>query len=265
MSEPTPPPAPSAPPAPPEPSAPQLSGRDRLRALLGSRPSGPQLLVGILLALLGFALALQVRSTRTDPTLEGARQSDLVRILDDVSERAERLQAESRSLEALLADLTSGTDRSRAALEDAQERTATLGILAGTVPAEGPGIQLTITGPRDAVTSSMLLDTVQELRDAGAEAMQIADDETSVRVVAETHLSDDADGIAVDGQRLSVPYRVLAIGDPRTLSAALDIPGGVLDTLGRVDADGTVSQLDSVVIDAIRVRTEPEFARAASD
>jgi uncharacterized protein YlxW (UPF0749 family) len=241
------------------------SGRDRLRTLLGSRPTGPQLLVGILLALLGFALALQVRSTRTDPALEGARQSDLVRILDDVSERAERLQAESRTLESLLADLTSGTDKSRAALDDAEERTATLGILAGTVPAEGPGIQLTITGPRDAVTSSMMLDTVQELRDAGAEAMQIADNETSVRVVAETHLADDADGIAVDGQLLSSPYRVLAIGDPRTLSAALDIPGGVLDTLGRVEADGMVSQLDEVVIDAIRVRSAPEFARTVSD
>ncbi len=234
-------------------------------SVLGSGPSGAQLLVGILLALLGFALALQVRSTRTDPTLEGARQSDLVRILDDVSERAERLQAESQSLEALLDDLTSGTDNSRAALEDAQERTAALGILAGTVPAEGPGIQLTISGPRDAVTSSMLLDTVQELRDAGAEAMQIADGDNSVRIVAETHLTDDGDGVAVDGQPLSSPYRVLAIGDPRTLSAALDIPGGVLDTLGRVEADGTVAQLDSVVVDAIRMRSAPEYARTVPD
>jgi uncharacterized protein YlxW (UPF0749 family) len=239
--------------------------RQLLLSAFGSRPTGAQLLVGILLALLGFALALQVRSTRTDPTLEGARQADLVRILDDVNERGERLQAESRSLEALLADLTSGTDRSHAALEDAQERSATLAILAGTVPAEGPGIELTITGPRDAVTSSMLLDTMQELRDAGAEAMQIADDQTGVRVVAETHLVDHADGVAVDGQPLSIPYRVLAIGDPPTLSAALDIPGGVLDTLGRVDADGTVAQLDEVVVDAIRVRTAPEYARTVPE
>jgi uncharacterized protein YlxW (UPF0749 family) len=253
-------------PDPPQSAAPAQSRTlDLVRAGLRSRPSGAQLLVGILLALLGFALALQVRSTRTDPTLEGARQSDLVRILDDVSERGERLLAESRSLEALLADLTSGTNNSRAALEDAQERAGTLGILAGTVAAEGPGIELSITGPRDAVTSSMLLDTVQELRDAGAEAMQIADDQATVRVVAETHLVDHADGVAVDGQRLSAPYTVLAIGDPRTLSAALDIPGGVLDTLGRVEADGTVTQLDQVVVDAIRVRTAPEYARTVAE
>jgi uncharacterized protein YlxW (UPF0749 family) len=252
-------------PDPPQAAAAQSRTLDLVRAGLRSRPSGAQLLVGILLALLGFALALQVRSTRTDPTLEGARQSDLVRILDDVSERGERLLAESRSLEALLADLTSGTNNSRAALEDAQERAGTLGILAGTVAAEGPGIELTITGPRDAVTSSMLLDTMQELRDAGAEAMQIADDQATVRVVAETHLVDHADGVAVDGQRLSAPYTVLAIGDPRTLSAALDIPGGVLDTLGRAEADGTVTQLDQVVVDAIRVRTAPEYARTVAE
>ena len=67
------------------------------------------------------------------------------------------------------------------------------------------------------------------------------------------------------GSCSSIPYRVLAIGDPRTLAAALDIPGGVLDTLGRVEADGMVSQLDEVVIDAIRVRSAPEFARTVSD
>ena len=113
--------------------------RARLQALLGSRPTGPQLLVGVLLALLGFALALQVRSTRTDPALEGARQSDLVRILDDISERAGRLQGESRSLEVLLADLTSGTDKSRAALRDAEERRTTSAFSRGRLRPRAQG------------------------------------------------------------------------------------------------------------------------------
>ena len=47
--------------------------RDRLAAAL----------IGVLTLLLGFAFAVQVRSTDTDATYSGAREEDLVRILDD--------------------------------------------------------------------------------------------------------------------------------------------------------------------------------------
>ena len=68
-----------------------------------------------------------------------------------------------------------------------------LGILAGTVAAEGPGIVVTIDGVDDA---ALLLDTVQELRDAGAEAIQLGD----VRVVASTYFTQ-APGRPCAGRR----------------------------------------------------------------
>ena len=48
-----------------------------------------------------------------------------------------------------------------------------LGILAGTKPAEGPGISLRIDDPRSQVDAAQVLDTIEELRDAGAEAIQL--------------------------------------------------------------------------------------------
>ena len=66
-----------------------------------------------------------------------------------------------------------------------------LGILAGTVPATGPGVTITIDDPDGAVTRPTLLDGVEELRDAGAEAIEIND---SVRVVASTSFTDGDGG-----------------------------------------------------------------------
>ena len=51
---------------------------------------------------------------------------------------------------------------------------------------------------------------------------------------------------------LRPPYRFLAIGDPQTIATALAIPGGVLDSLQRDDARGSVSESQEVVVDAVR-------------
>ncbi|MDQ1667756.1 MAG: hypothetical protein QOH75_3787 [Actinomycetota bacterium] len=241
-------------------------GRRRLRAALNSRPTRGQLVAAVLCALLGFAVAVQVRANQ-DAGLSGLRQTDLVRILDDVTERSARLQAEARELEGTR-DKVSGSG-TRAALDEAHQRSRTLGILAGTLPATGPGIEFTISDPAGKVTSDVLLDALQELRDAGGEAYEIGQiDGAAVRVVASTYLSDASGsdpraGIAVDGRVLTSPYRFRVIGEPRTLAAALDIPGGVLDVLRQREAQGIVTQRSELTISSLRPVPEPEYARPA--
>jgi uncharacterized protein YlxW (UPF0749 family) len=229
------------------------------------------LLPGLLCAVLGFAVVVQVRSTQ-EAGLEGLRQTDLVQILDDVTTRSDRLRAEARDLEDTRARVTNGSDGTRAALEEARSRSRVLGILAGTLPATGPGIELTISDPDGKVGSDVLLDTLQELRDAGAEAVEISSlGGDAVRVVASTSfvdpVEDGPDGrpgrVVVDGTELESPYRFVVIGDPRTLAAALDIPGGVLDVLRQDDAQGVVTQHGSVTITSLRAAPSPRYARPA--
>jgi len=241
-------------------------GRSRLRAALPPRASRGQLVAALLCALLGFAAAVQVRSNQ-DSDLTGLRQTDLVRILDDVTERSARLQAEARDLEQAREQVTDGTDGSRAALEEARARVRTLGILAGTLPATGPGIEFTISDPAGEVRADVLLDALQELRDAGAEAVELGTvGGPIVRVVASTHLTDvDAAGVEVDGTALEAPYRFRVIGEPGTLAAALDIPGGVLDVLRQRDAQGSVTQLEELTISSLRPAPAPEYARPAPE
>jgi uncharacterized protein YlxW (UPF0749 family) len=223
------------------------------------RLSRGQLLAGLLCALLGFALVVQVQQNRSEG-LSSLRQSELVSILDNVSDEAEQLDRDARDLQATRDKLRSGSAAGLAAQEAAKSRLDVLGVLAGTVPASGPGIILEVSDPDQLVEAADLLDALQELRDAGAEAVQIG----SVRVVAGTYFTDTADGVQVDQTPLKPPYRFTVIGDPPTLAAALDIPGGVLESLHSRNASGTVTQSKSLTISALHTLPAPRYARPVS-
>ena len=131
-------------------------------------------------------------------------------------------------------------------------------MLAGTVAATGPGIEVFVTDPQSTVRSAQVLDLVQELRDAGAEAIQIG----SVRVVASTWFADAAGGVSVDGTALRPPYTVLAIGESQTMATALEIPGGVVASLPD-RAAATVAAREQVEVTALHAVRAPRYARPA--
>jgi uncharacterized protein YlxW (UPF0749 family) len=217
--------------------------------------------LGALLALvLGFAIATQVQQTQ-EAGLETMRQEDLVRLLDDVSSRSTRLDQQARELQAQRDALAGGAGTSQAAIDQATKQLENLRILAGTAAAQGPGIRVTIADPNRQVTAAMLLDVLQELRDAGAEVMQFG----GARVVASTWFSSTGGEISIDGQPLSRPFTILAIGDKVTLTSALNIPGGIVETMRRQGATATVEQRDFVQIDALQAPRTPRYAQPVPD
>ena len=223
------------------------------------RASRGQLLGGLLCLLLGFAVVVQVQQNQSS-SISSLRQSDLIRILGNLTQRSDRLDAQARSLQAERDALQSGTDRGAAAEGAARTRLTLLSVLAGTASVTGPGIRLEIADPGHAVAATNLLDTVEELRDGGAEAIQIG----SVRVVADTAFTDrPGGGIQADDQNLMPPYQVLAIGDAQGLSTALKIPGGVVEALGAKGATATMVQLEHVSIDALHQLATPQYAHPA--
>ncbi|MEU3147824.1 hypothetical protein APS67_005946 [Streptomyces sp. AVP053U2] len=248
--------------APPDRSGPGLSGRQRLvNSLWPPRITRAQLIVALLLFGLGFGLAVQVASNSDgDSALRGARQEDLVRILDELDDRTERLEDEKQGLEEQRDELENSSDQAEEARRQTLERERQLGILAGTVAAQGPGITLVVEDPGGMVESNMLLDAVQELRAAGAEAIQV----NGIRVVAGTYLSDSGDGVSVDGNKITAPYRFKVIGKPQDLEPALNIPGGVVQTLEKEQATALVERSTKIVVDALRPAKQPGYARSSS-
>ncbi|MFB8440244.1 DUF881 domain-containing protein [Streptomyces niveus] len=238
----------------------QMTGRQRLAAgLWPPRVTRAQLIVAVLLFVLGLGLAIQVRSTNDDSALRGARQEDLVRILDELDGRTERLEDEKQRLDDQQTELENSSDQAEEARKQTREKEQQLGILAGTVAAQGPGITLTVQDPGDGVDSDLLLDAIQELRAAGAEAIQV----NGVRVVAATYFSGSGGDISVDGKRIEAPYLFKVIGKPQDLEPALNIPGGVVQTLEKEQATATVADADEIVVDALRPAKRPDYARSS--
>lgn len=226
----------------------------RVGRLIRPRGSLGNLMAGGLAVAVGIALVVQVRAA-DDVALAELRETDLVALLDDVTERADTLASEIRLLEADKRALEQGSGVEAA--EAAQARLTSHQILAGTVPVEGPGITMTVDAPDGGFTPTMMIDLMQELRNAGAEAIQIG----PVRVVATSWIGIEEDTLQVDGEAVPVPFRILAIGDPHTLSGAMAIPGGFTDSVRGIGGNVQVVEGDLLVIDALHQTQEPQYAR----
>ncbi len=228
----------------------------RNRRLLAGRHASAAV-IGILTLLLGFAIAVQVHANSSADALTGLSEDDLIGILDDQNNRADRLRTQIGQLQANLANLRSSGNRSAAARQQAQQEAQALGVLLGTLPATGPGVVITVTDPRGHLGGEDLLDVVEELRGAGAEAIQFG----PVRVGTTTSFTGTGGRVDVDGQTLGAPYRVTAIGDAKTLDTALNIPGGVAATVRTAGGQLTVSERRSVTIEVTRRLTTPRYAK----
>ena len=225
-----------------------------------------QLLFGtlavLLCLLLGIAIATQAHQTDSGDSLENARPADLLVLLDSLQQREAALNTEVADLQRTLTALeTSGSDDA-AAIANARERLAALSILIGTVAATGPGVTLTIEDDAPGVSPETMLDVVNELRAAGAEAMEISTPAgTRIRVGVDTWVVGVPGALVVDGITINPPYTVLAIGDPATLAAAMNIPGGAMDSVERVGGTMTVQQTDTVDVTALRQPKPRQYAQ----
>ena len=218
-------------------------------------------LIGVLTLLLGFAFAVQVRTTGTGEDYSTLREEDLVRILDTLDAREDRLREQIADQRAALRQLNSDDSQSEAALQEARERAEALGILNGTVAARGPGLVMTVRDAEGRVRVADLLDAIQELRGAGAETMQIDD----VRVGVSTAVTGEPGQLRVDGVEVQSPYEIRVIGSPQDLETAMSIPGGVVDRIGRQGGSVDIEQSPAVVVDALRQLDRPQYAQPDAD
>lgn len=220
--------------------------RYRLRRSLSPQRNSTQLLITVLFVILGFTLTAAIAGSRDDSILANARQSDLVSLLDDLAQREARLDAENTRLEDARETLLGGDEYS--ALNEAKRRADALGVLAGSEVARGAGIEITISGN---LTATTLIDALQEIRDAGATAIQISDPNLAIRLVANSWFSDSASGVTVSGTALEVPLKLSVIGDPAVLKPAIEIPGGLVDTVGSGGGQVVIEENQNVEISAI--------------
>ena len=193
------------------------------------RPSKNQISVAVLLGVLGFAGVVQVQANNEDDTYTGASPQDLIQLINSQELATQRVDDQISNLESTRDALQSDTAASEVALEVARKQAVSLAILAGTVPVVGRGTEVTIDGPPEAIGTEELVNCIQELRDAGAEAMQLND---AVRLVGASAISDGpGDSVIVDGKQVQPPFVIDAIGNPSGLEKGLTIFQGFQDDI----------------------------------
>jgi uncharacterized protein YlxW (UPF0749 family) len=237
---------------------PRLTGWSALASALRPRATRAQLLAGVLCAVLGFAVVVQMRQAG-DSSLSDLRTDELVRLLDETSARADQLSREAADLQAERDQLESGSSSRQAALDAARRNAAMQGILSGRLPAVGPGVRVVLQDPNGSIRPVTMLNMLEELRNAGAEAIQVDDR----RVTASSAFTGAPGAVQLDGETLKAPYVWLVIGDPDTIQTALQIPGGALAYVRNDGGTGDVAKLQHVDITALRDLPQPKYATLA--
>lgn len=222
-----------------------------LGALRRRPPFGLVLRLGIVSvsAMLGFLLVAQVRAVEDfDQRLAVEREEDLTRLLSDLTDQSDELARQITERRLLLYEFEVNSEREELAVASLRERLDDLRILTGEVPAVGDeGVQLTISDPSGQVGQDQLVDAIQELRDAGAEALAL----NGVRLVAQSGITTRNGRLVVDGQPIESPYRIESIGPARAMAQGLAIPGGVESALrAREGVEVTVETLGQVTLPA---------------
>ena len=212
-------------------------------AFTGPRTAASSLVLALLAGGLGFATMTQVRQHEKSG-LQDLSQSELVSLLSNINDQSARLETELSDLRAQKARLGSGGDT--VAVAEAQKRLDQLAILNGTAKVSGPGVTIRVSGGKD-VTGPNVLDAIEELRDAGAESLDVG----GHRVVADTWIGEQGGTVTVNGKPIADDFTITAIGDPHTMATAMAIPGGVTDTLTQAGAQVKVSEEKSLRITSV--------------
>ena len=115
--------------------------------------------------------------------------------------------------------------------------------------------------PPNLIHDTDINQVVNELRAAGAEAIAV----NTQRLVATSAVRTAGPTVLVNNRPEAAPFVIKAIGDPKTLAGALNIPGGIASQITAYDkAMLTVQQAAMLTLPAYTGGDTPRYARPVS-
>jgi uncharacterized protein YlxW (UPF0749 family) len=202
-----------------------------------------QLTIAAVTLVLGLLVVIQLRTQATSAAFAGLSSQDLTVLVANLNDRNDQLRGEITTLERELAILGQNEQRGEASVDELRADLRRVRLYAGSDPANGPGVSILVTGPVDG---DGVEDLLNELRNAGAEAMSIED----VRVVPGIAAIGPPGGVAVGDAALGDPFTIVAIGAPDKLTGSLTRSGGIIAQLAATQPEVGV---EVTPLDHIRV------------
>lgn len=195
-------------------------------------------ILGIMCVLLSIGISLQVRTVNSNGSTTSSNQklnnlkTQVLKMKEKYEESYNMLEKMEKDLENTRASVTNNDEK----LKSLEEEIKKVNILLGTTEATGPGVTINVSdasisntmstflNPRDLIVHDTdLLEIVNELKNAGAEAIEV----NGQRIGSNTSILCDGNVIVINGEKVSSPFTINAIGLPERL-ATLNRPGSYL-------------------------------------
>ena len=205
--------------------------------------------------LIGALLVGQLRSQARPIELANLSPQELSTLIETLSARNTELRDGLADLRDQISDYERAAAEGQSSLAIGQEDLLRVEAFGGLGAVEGQGIVVEGEGSFDPTSVN---DIIQELRNAGADAIAIDDIRITARSVAVLGTS----AIEIDGVPIGRAFTVTAIGSPGGLTTAMTREGGLLQLLEQsIQARFTIREDRSLVVPATERDLTPTAAR----
>lgn len=205
---------------------------------------------------IGLLAVGQLRSQARPAEVTRLSAQELSTLIETLTQRNRELRTGLADIREQVREYTLLGSQGQSAIDVSREDLRRITAFAALAPVEGQGIVMIVDGDLDAIA---LNDLINELRNAGAEAIAVDEVRVTVRSVA----IQGALSLQVDGVAIAKRFSLRAIGSPEGLLAAVERPGGIISQLKLfVSATIQVRESESVQLPATAVSLAPTVGEA---
>ncbi len=219
------------------------------------------LTLGILCCILSIAISIQFKTindsnSTVSQTLTGNELRDQVLKWKEKYDKASKdLEKSEKKLEEIRLQATKNDENAL----DKETKIKQDNILLGLTDVTGSGIVITLKDNNTVKRSNIspldnielylvhagdLVEVVNALRNAGAEAISI----NGQRITNYTSIYCAGNVVVVNGEKISSPVEIKAIGSPELLYGSITIPGGYLELMEDTGVMVEVKKTDNISI-----------------
>ena len=231
------------------------------------------IIIGIMCFLLAFAISMQIKTVKNSNSTisqdyeENNLRAEVLKYKEKYDRKYEELEKAEKELEDERQEATTEDNE----LKDMEEKIKEGNKLIGFSEVTGPGVILTLSDSKMSANSAIVgdlnellvhdmdvLNVINELKNAGAEAISINDQ----RLIPTSSISCGGNIITINGERVGAPFEIKAIGLPEQL-AALSRPGGYLSILKDYGIGTDLKKSESITIPKYAGVIEFKYAKTS--
>ena len=221
--------------------------------------------IGLMVLILTTVIFIQFKTiNQTDITsLENMREDELRTEISNFKQKAEEINKKIEETDSKIAEYDEAIATDKEASEILANELEQQNNLLGKNDVKGNGVVITLTDTRaQKITSEDLRQLINQLKEAGAEAISINDQ----RIVYDSYIVDiGTTFIRINGQESIVsPYVVKAIGNPTYLESGLSKKQyGYIDTKLEEGKDVSLVRQDNILIKKYTGNLNMEYIKEA--